>query len=132
MHSISTNRHYGSCDYRPVPPDARPSNNLLHQRGGSSGRLPPCKDGYTSEKKYQICPTITPQISSLGTVPWTSRLNVIKTQGRYGAEKTINPKKLKRVSGFLRLQIYTRLDVSAVPRNGSETNGERIKRKVMA
>jgi hypothetical protein len=44
----------------------------------------------------------------------------IKTHGRYGAVNTRTPRKLRRVSGFLRDQMYTRVLDSADPRNGME------------
>jgi hypothetical protein len=49
-----------------------------------------------------LCPTMTPQISSLGTVLCNTKLNAIKTQGRYGAVNTSKPRKLSLVS-LLRL-----------------------------
>jgi hypothetical protein len=58
-------------------------------------------------------------------------LNAIRTHGRYGALNTKRPKKLRRVSGFRRLQIYTRLDDNAGPRKSRERNGERIRREVI-
>lgn len=77
-------------------------------------------------------PTITPQISSFGTVPCKTSENAISTHGRYGAVNTSKPKKLRRVSGFLRLQMYTKLLLSALPRNGMESKGESMRRTVVA
>lgn len=74
------------------------------------------------------CPTITPQISSFGTLPCNTKLNAINTHGRYGAVNTSSPKKLNRVSGFLRDHIYTKLLLSADPRNGMDRRGERQRR----
>jgi hypothetical protein len=51
------------------------------------------------------CPTITPQISSFGTLPCSTKLNAINTHGRYGAVNTSSPKKLNLVSGLRRDQI---------------------------
>ena len=79
-----------------------------------------------------LCPTITPQISSFGTVPCSTKLNAIKTHGRYGAVNTSNPRKLNLVSGFLLLQIYTRLLDNAEPRNGMLSIGDRASRRVVA
>lgn len=42
----------------------------------------------------------------------------MRTQGRYGAVKTSNPKNDSRVSGFRLDQIYTNVLDSADPRNG--------------
>jgi len=83
----------------------RTSKILLHHKGGSKGRDPLCRGGYTSQKKYQTCPMTTPMISSFGIVPWRNKLKPISTQGRYGAVNTKSPKKLSRVSGFRRDQI---------------------------
>lgn len=55
----------------------------------------------------------------------------MSTQGRYGAVNTIRPKMLRRVSGFRRDQMYTRVDDSGCPRNGIETSGERTRRNAM-
>jgi hypothetical protein len=52
-------------------------------------------------------------------------LNPISTHGKYGAVNTNNPRKLRRVARFRRLQIYTRVELSGDPRKGIETNGER-------
>lgn len=71
------------------------------------------------------CPTITPQISSFGTVPCNTRLNAIRTQGKYGAVNTSSPRKLSLVSGFRLLQMYTKLLLNAEPRKGMESRGER-------
>lgn len=111
---------------------AGPSKSRLHQNGGSRGRDPSCSGGYTSVKKYQIWPITTPMISSLGMEPCMKRLKAIKTHGRYGAVNTNSPKKLKRVSGFRRDQMYTSVDESGCPRNGIETNGDNAIRLVMA
>jgi hypothetical protein len=45
------------------------------------------------------------------------------THGRYGALNTRSPKKLSKVSGFLRLQMYIRVLLSADPRNAMENMG---------
>lgn len=79
-----------------------------------------------------MCPITTPIISSLGTVPCSTKLNAISTQGRYGAVNTINPRKERRVSGFLRDQMYTRVLDSGWPRKGIDTSGERHMRHVVA
>ena len=81
---------------------------------------------------YSLCPTITPQISSFGTVPCNTRLNAIKTHGRYGAVKTSNPKKLNLVSGFRLLHIYTSELESADPRKGMLSMGESPSRSMVA
>lgn len=73
-----------------------------------------------------------PQISSFGTVLCITRLNANSTHGKYGALKTSNPKKLNIVSGFLRLQIYTIVLLSAVPRNAMENIGAMQSRRVDA
>lgn len=77
---------------------------------------------------YVPCPTITPQISSLGTVPCKTKLNPIRTQGKYGAVNTKRPKKLSLVSGFRLDQIYTSELLSADPRKGMESMGLRQRR----
>ncbi len=82
-----------------------PSKILLHHIGGSNGLLPLCSGGYTSLKKYHTCPITTPIISSLGTIPWTTKLNPINTHGKYGAVNTSKPRKESRVSGFRRDQM---------------------------
>ena len=74
------------------------------------------------------CPTTTPQISSFGTLPCSTKLNAIKTHGKYGAVKTRRPKKLSLVSGFLRDQMYTSELLSADPRKGIESIGLRQSR----
>jgi hypothetical protein len=63
-------------------------------------------------------------ISSLGKDSCIIILNAISTHGKYGAVNTNNPRKLNRVSGFRRLQMYTRVELSGDPRNGIETSGE--------
>ena len=82
-------------------------------------------------KKYQTCPMTTPMISSLGTVPCMTRLNPIKTQGRYGAVKTSSPRKLSLVSGLRRDQMYTSVEESGWPRKGIETRGDSAMRLAM-
>ena len=79
-----------------------------------------------------LCPTMTPQISSLGTVPCNTKLNAIKTHGRYGAVNTSNPKKLSLVSGFLLLHMYTNELDNADPKKGMLSMGERARRRVVA
>lgn len=79
-----------------------------------------------------LCPTITPHISSFGTVPCRTKLNAISTHGRYGAVNTSKPKKLRRVSGFRRDQMYTKLLLNAEPRNGMLSIGESASRSVVA
>ena len=79
-----------------------------------------------------LCPTITPQISSFGTVPCNTKLNAISTHGRYGAVNTSSPRNDRRVSGFRRDHMYTRLELKAEPRNGIERSGERKSRRVVA
>ena len=74
------------------------------------------------------CPTITPQISSLGTLPCSIKLKPMRTHGKYGAVKTKRPKKLSLVSGFLLDQIYTSELLRAEPRKGIESMGLRHKR----
>lgn len=71
---------------------------------------------------------MTPQISSLGTLPCRTRLKAIRTQGKYGAVNTKRPKKLNLVSGFLLDQMYTSELLSAEPRKGMESMGLRHKR----
>ena len=97
-----------------------PSQIRTHQAGGSIGRCPSCSPGQTSAKKYQTCPTTTPNISSLGIDPCMHKLNAIKTHGSHGAVKTNMPRKLSRVSGFRRDQIYTKVLERAEPRNGRD------------
>ena len=82
--------------------------------------------------KDLLWPTITPQISSFGTVPCRTRLNAIKTQGRYGAVKTSSPRKDSLVSGFRLLHMYTKVELSAEPRKGIESSGERQRSNVVA
>lgn len=82
-------------------------------------------------KKYQMWPITTPMISSFGTVPCITRLNPIKTQGRYGAVKTSSPRKLSLVSGFRRDHMYTSVEDSGWPRKGIETSGDRAIRNVI-
>ena len=79
-------------------------------------------------KKDIPCPTITPQISSLGTLPCSIKLKPMRTHGKYGAVKTKRPKKLSLVSGFLLDQMYTRELLRAEPRNGMESMGLRHSR----
>lgn len=79
-----------------------------------------------------LCPTITPQISSFGTVPCSTSENAISTHGRYGAVNTSRPKKLNLVSGFRLLQMYTSELDSADPRKGIESIGESASRRVVA
>ena len=67
---------------------------------------------------------MTPHISSLGMVLCNTRLNAIKTHGRYGAVNTSRPRKLNLVSGFLRDHIYTKVLLRAGPRKGIETKGD--------
>ena len=78
------------------------------------------------------CPTITPQISSFGTLPCSTKLNAINTHGRYGAVKTSSPKKLNLVSGFLLDHMYTKLLLNADPRKGMDRRGERQRRMEVA
>lgn len=73
----------------------------------------------------------TPIISSLGTVPCITRLNPISTQGKYGAVKTSNPRKLSLVSGFRRDHMYTSVEDKGWPRNGMETSGDRRIKKAI-
>lgn len=75
-----------------------------------------------------LWPTMTPQISSFGTVPCNTRLNAINTHGKYGAVKTSKPRKLNLVSGFLRDQMYTKLLLNAEPKNGIDNIGDRQRR----
>ncbi len=63
-------------------------------------------------------------ISSFGMVPCSSSEKPMSTHGRYGAEKTSRPRKLRRVFGSRRLQMYTRLDDSGEPRKGIDTSGD--------
>jgi len=56
----------------------------------------------------------------------------MSTHGRYGAVKTSSPRKLSRVSGFRRDQMYTSVDESGWPKKGIETSGEMAIRLVMA
>ena len=127
-----------------------PSKILLHHKGGSSGRCPPCNEGYTSQKKYQTaqtvsdfklpaspwcyipCPTMTPQISSFGTIPCSNRLKPINTHGKYGAVNTKRPKKLSLVSGFLLDHMYTSELLRAEPRKGIDSRGLRQRRTEVA
>lgn len=61
------------------------------------------------------------------------RLKVINTQGKYGAVKTSRPRKLNRVSGFRRDQMYTSVLDNAEPRNGVDVVNElKVKRLVVA
>lgn len=133
------------------------SNRFLQNCGGSRGRWPWWREGYTSLKKYHtrkpnskqntfyrtmyleaqgtgnvLCPTITPQISSLGTVPCSTRLNAINTHGRYGAVNTSNPRNDSRVSGFRRDHMYTSELERAEPRKGIERRGESRRRSAVA
>ena len=48
------------------------------------------------------------------------RLNVMSTQGKYGAVKTSKPRNERRVSGLRRDQMYTSVDERAEPRKGIE------------
>ena len=75
---------------------------------------------------------MTPHISSLGIVLCITRLNAIKTHGRYGAVNTSNPKKLSLVSGFLRDQMYTKVLLRDGPRKGMDSNGESARRMDVA
>jgi len=75
---------------------------------------------------------MTPQISSLGTIPCTKKLTPIRTQGNHGALKTRRPRKLSRVSGFRRLHIYTNVLLRPVPRNGIDKMGAMRSRDVLA
>lgn len=70
-----------------------------------------------------LCPMITPQISSFGTLPCTAKLKAINTHGNHGALNTSNPIRLSRVSGLRRLQMYTRTEESGVPRKAMLKNG---------
>lgn len=79
-----------------------------------------------------LCPTTTPQISSLGTLPCTAKLNAMSTHGNHGALKTSNPRKLSIVSGFRRLHMYTSTEESAVPRKAIEKTGASARRKTEA
>ena len=128
------------------------SKRLRQNCGGSRGRRPLWREGYTSEKKYQTvfaisqdartncrgchsdspCPTMTPHISSFGTVPCSTRLKAINTHGRYGAVKTSSPKNESLVSGFRRLHMYTSVELSAEPRKGMESSGERQRSDAVA
>jgi hypothetical protein len=73
-----------------------------------------------------------PHISSFGTVPCMIKLKHRSTQGRYGALNTSSPKKLSKVSGFLRLQMYMRVLLRAEPRNAMENMGAMQRRSVEA
>ena len=75
---------------------------------------------------------MTPHISSFGTVPCSTRLKAIKTHGRYGAVNTSSPRKESLVSGFRRLHMYTNVELSAEPRKGMESSGERQRREAVA
>lgn len=56
----------------------------------------------------------------------------MSTQGKYGAVNTNRPKKLSLVSGLRLLQMYTKLLLSAEPRKGMESKGERTSKIVVA
>ena len=75
---------------------------------------------------------MTPQISSFGTVPCSTRLKAIKTHGRYGAVNTSSPRKESLVSGFRLLHMYTSVELRAEPRKGMESSGERQRREAVA
>lgn len=74
------------------------------------------------------CPTATPSKSSFGNVLCKSTLKPSKTDGKYGALKTNNPRKLSRTPGFLLAQIYTSEKLSGDPKNGIPVSGERAMR----
>lgn len=83
-------------------------------------------------KKYHTWPIATPIISSRGIVPCITRLNVMRTHGKYGAVNTSRPRKLNRVSGLRRDQMYTKVEERGWPRNGIDTSGDRTMRLVVA
>jgi hypothetical protein len=57
-------------------------------------------------------------------LPCINKLNPIRTHGRYGAVKTSRPRKLRRVSGFRRDQMYTSTLDRDEPRNGIDVVSE--------
>jgi hypothetical protein len=56
----------------------------------------------------------------------------MRNQGRYGAVNTKSPRKLNLVSGFLRDQMYTKVEDRGCPRKGMETRGDNKRRLDMA
>lgn len=109
-----------------------PSKSRLHHIGGSRGFWPLCSGGQTSAKKYHTCPITTPMISSLGIMPWTTKLNSISTHGSHGAVNTSRPRKLSWVSGFRLDHMYTSVEDRGWPRNGMDTKGDRHIKHVVA
>src|ERR1700760_1023623 len=70
-----------------------------------------------------LWPMTRPQISSFGIVLCTVNEKAIRTRGSHGALNVIRPRRLRCVSGFRRLQIYTNTELNAVPRNAMLNNG---------
>lgn len=112
-----------SARYVTVDRRRRRSTKLLQHPPSQSTKSP--TGGLKEGGDHIPWPTTTPQISSFGTVPCNTKLNAISTHGKYGAVNTSSPKKLSLVSGFRLLQMYTRLLLSAEPRNGIDSRGER-------
>ncbi len=83
-------------------------------------------------KRNALCPTMTPQISSFGTVPCNTKLNPINTHGNHGAVKTNSPRNDRRVSGLRRPQIYTNVLLRPEPRKGMPSSGDNKRRWVLA
>ena len=52
----------------------------------------------------------------------------MRTHGKYGAVKTSSPKKLRRVSGLRRDQMYTSVELRADPKKGIDRKGESVSR----
>lgn len=84
------------------------------------------------EHRYLPCPTTIPHISSLGTLPCKTSEKSASTHGSHGALNTISPRKLNRVSGFFRLQMYTNELDKADPKNAMEKTGAMLSRTIDA
>jgi hypothetical protein len=52
--------------------------------------------------------------------------NPSNTQGKNGALNTNNPIKFNLINGFLRDHIYTKVNASEYPRNGTLDSGDKI------
>lgn len=79
-----------------------------------------------------LCPIMTPQISSFGTLPCTAKLKPMRTHGSQGALKTSSPMKLMSVSGLRRLHMYTRTDDRGCARKARDMNGANARSSIDA
>ena len=64
-------------------------------------------------------------MSLIGKLLFSNNENPSNTQGKYGAPNTNNPIKFNLIKGFLRDHIYTKVNASEYPRNGTLDSGDK-------